>query len=55
MGGNSPPKIIDNNNLADWDLEKFNSLPLIHRITIYNQVNRIIKAFRYYMKRKRVS
>ena len=39
----------------NWSISSFNELPLIQRITIIHQVNKIIKAFRYYTSRKNVS
>jgi hypothetical protein len=51
-------KIAQNQNnnkfIKNWSLSNFNELPLIQRITIINQVNRIIKAFRHYLERQLV-
>ena len=44
----------NNNFTKNWSLDKFNSLPLIQRITMINQANRIIQAFRNYTKAKAV-
>ena len=44
----------NNNFIKNWTLEKFNSLPLIQRITMINQANRIIQAYRNYIKTRRV-
>ena len=44
----------NNNFIQNWSIERFNSLPLIQRITIINQTNRIIQAFRNYLKTKGV-
>ena len=41
--------------INNWSIYNFNELPLIQRITIIHQVNKIIKAFRYYASRKNVS
>ena len=44
----------NNNFIQNWSIERFNSLPLIQRITIINQTNRIIQVFRNYLKTKGV-
>ena len=38
----------------NWSIASFNKLPLIQRIIIIHQVNRIIRAFRYYLSKKSV-
>ena len=43
------------NFIQNWTLEKFNSLPLIQRITMINQANKIIQAYSNYIKSKGVS
>ena len=46
-------KIQYNNNFVkNWSIEDFNSLPLIQRITMVNQANKIIQAYRNYLKMK---
>ena len=40
--------------INNWSIYNFNELPLIQRITIIHQANRIIKAFRNYISRKNV-
>ena len=44
-----------NKYIKNWSIMNFNQLPLIQRITIIHQVNRIIKAFRNYKAKKSVS
>lgn len=41
--------------VREWNLEQFNGLPLIQRITIINQTNKIINAFRNHLQRRNVS
>ncbi len=48
-------KIQYNSFVRNWSLTKFNSLPLVQRITMINQANRIIQAYRNYSKTKGVS
>ena len=56
INGKTNNKIQNYNNtfIQNWSLQKFNTLPLIQRITIINQTNRIIQAFRNYLKTKGV-
>ena len=38
----------------NWSISSFNELPLIQRIIIIHQVNKIIRAFRNYLSKKSV-
>ena len=54
FGNNSLNNKNFSNGFLKYDIYKFDSLPKLEKITIINQVNKIIRAYKKYVLKKNV-
>ena len=54
LSNNSLNNKNNSNRFLKYDINKFDSLPELEKITIINQVNKIIRAYKRYVLKKNV-